>query len=527
MVPSFDSAILVGILVSASLPSLINAIPYQSYEAYTNVSTSEDACQSSSGSTVTYTVTVTATRPTSTVTVVAGSYGGSSSTGLSGSGSSIISTTSTYGSSSTTPSNSIVGTGGSSTTIPASTYGSSSTTPSNSIVGTGGSSTTIPASTYGTGSASSSNSVVGTGGSSTSVTPVSSGTIVPTSTGYSSSVGYFSTGTGSTTPGGYGDSTGTSTQGQYSSGSSTSTSTSTEGQYGGGSTTTSTNSNYGVFYTGSGTASGSGTATGTGMKRGLGYNDPGNAVATPSPVTIQNFGGSNSHVSWAYSWGSSMNKNFPSYLEFVPMLWNTSSVHTDSFNSDVEDALSRGSQHILAFNEPDICPHAPDWAGTTQACMDPQPAAEGYVTWIMPYAGRAKLGAPAVTNGDFSPPWLTSFMQDCYTLNCTIDFVPVHVYGGVGDITPYTDYLQKIYNIANNASIMAPGTPERMIWLTEFQANGDVAQQTQFLQDFFQWADRTSWVERYAWFAAIPDMSGSLVDGSGTLTELGQTYATT
>lgn len=48
-------------------------------------------------------------------------------------------------------------------------------------------------------------------------------------------------------------------------------------------------------------------------KRGLPYNSVSN---------IQNFNAAGSQVAWAYNWASIMNPGFPTYLEFIPMLFN-------------------------------------------------------------------------------------------------------------------------------------------------------------------------------------------------------------
>lgn len=85
-----------------------------------------------------------------------------------------------------------------------------------------------------------------------------------------------------------------------------------------------------------------------------------------------------------------MEVNFPSYMEFVPMLWGSNTVHTTNWQKNVQNAISRGSKAVLAFNEPDAC-------GGGQACMTPEAAVSAYMTYIQPLAGIVKLGGPAVT----------------------------------------------------------------------------------------------------------------------------------
>lgn len=64
--------------------------------------------------------------------------------------------------------------------------------------------------------------------------------------------------------------------------------------------------------------------------------------------------------------------------------------------------------------------------------QDPWWAVNAYYHWIQPYHGKAKLGAPAVTNGVLDSRtgkpmgllWLKKFLSYCKY--CTIDFINVH-----------------------------------------------------------------------------------------------------
>ncbi|PQE23844.1 glycoside hydrolase superfamily protein [Rutstroemia sp. NJR-2017a BBW] len=127
-------------------------------------------------------------------------------------------------------------------------------------------------------------------------------------------------------------------------------------------------------------------------KRGIPYNNVG---------LIQHFNAGGSQVNWAWNWDSYMDPSFPSsYMEFVPCLWSDSGDHTGSWFNNVNNAISRGAGHIMAFNEPDAC-------GSGQSCMSPQQAVNAYRTYIQPFAGRVALGAPQVSNGPNGLPFLT------------------------------------------------------------------------------------------------------------------------
>jgi hypothetical protein len=119
-------------------------------------------------------------------------------------------------------------------------------------------------------------------------------------------------------------------------------------------------------------------------KRGLSYQNP--------PAYIRNFNAPRSQVSWAYDWASKKDPNFPVYLEYVPMLWNAASSRTTVWSTNVNDAITKGTKNVLGFNEPDSC-------GSGQACMSPRQAADAWMKWMQPFAGRVRLGGPVTTEG--------------------------------------------------------------------------------------------------------------------------------
>ena len=89
--------------------------------------------------------------------------------------------------------------------------------------------------------------------------------------------------------------------------------------------------------------------------------------------------------------------------------------------------------------------------------MDPATAAAGYKTYMNPFAGKARLGAPAVTNGG-SPmglTWLKGFMDAC-SADCKIDFVPIHWYDSATNAANFKKHVQNAHD--------QTGKP---IWITE------------------------------------------------------------
>lgn len=173
----------------------------------------------------------------------------------------------------------------------------------------------------------------------------------------------------------------------------------------------------------------------TQSKRGLAFNNP--------PQYIQNWSG----VNWAYNWDSVLPDDFPSSMEYVPMLWSDASTHTSTWLNNTSNALARGSGHLLSFNEPDGC-------GYGQACMSPSQAANAYRLHMMPFAERASLGAPAVSNGPDGLNWLQEFLALC--VGCKVDFIPVHWYDTATNFEYFYGYMQNVRDTFN-----------AQIWITE------------------------------------------------------------
>ncbi|POS85717.1 hypothetical protein EPUL_004139 [Erysiphe pulchra] len=225
-------------------------------------------------------------------------------------------------------------------------------------------------------------------------------------------------------------------------------------------------------------------------KRGIAYND----VTKLSAFT------SSTKVSWAYNWGSTT-PNIPNNIEYVPMLWGTGA-HADKWTENANSAIASGSTHMLAFNEPDL---------GAQSSLTVAEAVAGYQQLMQPYAGKVKLGSPAVTNGA-SPmglAYLKNFIASCS--GCTIDFVAIHWYNG-GNADDFKNYVAKAHAVGGG----------RPVWITEFEASGDAGQQQVFLNEVLPWLDNQDYVERYAYFMAS---DGNLISSGTTLSSIGQAFA--
>ncbi|OAX84754.1 hypothetical protein ACJ72_00864 [Emergomyces africanus] len=208
-------------------------------------------------------------------------------------------------------------------------------------------------------------------------------------------------------------------------------------------------------------------------KRGLAYNNP---------KLLSAFFQTGGPFSWSYNWASRPGGNSPN-VEFVPMLWGPRAF--GSWQSDASASLAAGSAHLLAFNEPDIA---------EQANMSPQAAAEAYQMYMNPFAGKAKLGSPAVSNG--GPPlgltWMANFLTACGG-KCHIDFLVIHWYNGAWLVEDFKNHVSAAIALAMQYGI-------DKVWITEFGAHGDEGAQAQFLKEVLPWLDSNPGVERYAYF---------------------------
>jgi hypothetical protein len=189
------------------------------------------------------------------------------------------------------------------------------------------------------------------------------------------------------------------------------------------------------------------------------------------------------------------------------MLWGLADSFTSVWNAAASSAIASGSSHLLSYNEPDL---------STQSNIGYQAAAAGYMQYMQPFAGQAKLGSPAVTNG--SPAdgmglgWLGNFIDSCDALGCTVDFVNIHWYNAATEIQNFQDQVTQAYAAGGN----------RPVWITEIGASGTAAEQQTFLEAVMPWLEAQDFVERYAYFMVS---DGSLISTGNTLSALGTTYA--
>ncbi|KAK5687540.1 hypothetical protein LTS10_001679 [Elasticomyces elasticus] len=232
--------------------------------------------------------------------------------------------------------------------------------------------------------------------------------------------------------------------------------------------------------------------SGGGGKRGLSYNDASLCSGLMSSP----------HVGWAYNWGSENGGFTPSSsVNYIPTMWGLKMDFESVWSDNAQAAIDAGSEYLFSFNEPDM---------STQANMSPEDAAAAYKTYMEPFAGKAKLCAPSVTNGggEMGLTWLTNFLAACD--GCTIDCVNIHWYAE----SSLTDYFKEQVTNATTVS----GKP---VFVSEFApTDGSDSDKSDFLQEVMPWMDSNNDVLGYAYFMVA---DGMLLSGTAP-TSFGSTY---
>jgi len=230
-------------------------------------------------------------------------------------------------------------------------------------------------------------------------------------------------------------------------------------------------------------------------------------------------------VSWGKIWdwlpGNEGGSDFAAWaaagVGFIPMVWGAQQLQRAENGN-----LPVGSAALLGFNEPNF---------REQADLSPEQAA---LLWprmelLAKQAGIDTLVSPAMGFSNRRDPirWLRDFFRAC--AGCKVDAVAFHSY------TCYGRWLKEHLD-----RFRVFGKP---IWLTEFacseassperlSASGQMA----YMKEAIPLLEHDSDVQKYAWFSyfedewAFPIVHGrngdaGLVHGDGTLSELGELYA--
>jgi hypothetical protein len=213
----------------------------------------------------------------------------------------------------------------------------------------------------------------------------------------------------------------------------------------------------------------------------------------------------NLDVSWFYDWNISTNSS-PD-LEYVPIRQNR---WWPGLNQNWK---TRGSTHLLGFNEPD----RPDQAKMT---VD-----EAISAWPALLATGLRLGSPAPSDGGLN--WLYEFIDKADKGGLRVDFVPVHYYRATADPGDAKGAAAQFYRFLKGVHDRV----QRPLWITEWNngANWTKApdpnerQQKAAITAMIKMLDETPFVERYALYNWVEDCR-ALQRKDGTLTPAGEAY---
>jgi len=251
---------------------------------------------------------------------------------------------------------------------------------------------------------------------------------------------------------------------------------------------------------GSGGVRGSGGTTATGGQIGAGGACKRGIASNTAPTS-----GLRPGVGWWYDWSNQGNPG-SSGIEFVPMLWGSSSLN---------GAIPAAAKFLLTFNEPNF--HAQSNLTAAQAASDwPQIEAKAAGLPIVG-PGMNFCGPDSACNGTSPYQYLKDFFTAC--AGCQVDYVAVHWYNC--DLPSLKDYLEPGGSLEGFEQFGKP------IWLTEFSCDtsASAADQEAYMRAAVPYLEANPHVFRYAWFSASNIPNAQLLNSDGTLTKLGQVYA--
>ena len=214
---------------------------------------------------------------------------------------------------------------------------------------------------------------------------------------------------------------------------------------------------------------------------------------------------------WFYNWNIDPPENLPAKVEYIPMIYNESSV------AAISRVKSKASAHrygeLLGFNEPDA---------KEQGNTSVEKALE---LWPKLESTGLRLGSPSCVHPDND--WMTAFMKGVEKRGLQVDFICMHSYGGPGaeSLVKRIEQVHTLY--------------KRPIWITEFAVADWEAKSpaenrhkpdkvAEFVTKLLPQLEAMDIVERYCWFHG--GVSGNALAGSrlfnpdGSLTVVGEAY---
>ncbi len=210
------------------------------------------------------------------------------------------------------------------------------------------------------------------------------------------------------------------------------------------------------------------------------------------------------NLQWWYNWN--INQNSTRDLEYVPIRQNR------WWPSLSQDWRSRGSVHLLGYNEPDK---------SDQANMTVE---EAIAAWPDLLATGLRVGSPAPTDGGRSS-WLYPFINQADAAGLRVDFVALHYYWCYNPADPQ-GAANQFYNFLKSTY----DNVRRPLWVTEWNnganwtscADPTFEQQAACIAAMLDMLDNTPFVERYALYSWVEECRQ--LTTNGVLTPAGIVY---
>ncbi|KAG8940211.1 hypothetical protein FRC03_005674 [Tulasnella sp. 419] len=238
-----------------------------------------------------------------------------------------------------------------------------------------------------------------------------------------------------------------------------------------------------------------------GGKAGLGWNN--------EPEAMRQFLGSNSAISWSYSWSPWDPNPSGSGIDFCPMMWGAK--QEEDWWKTFEK--NKKAKCVLGMNEPDR---------HDQGAIDPYAAAALWKRTVEKLPSSARRVSPAPAGGEEGFAWLHNFIKACD--GCQIDAIGAHIY--TTDIEAFKTYLTRVHNEYG-----------RPVWVTEWACMNFAKGQGSCTRDqafafngaAIDWMNSQWWIEKFAAFGSLRDMynvdqDDRLMTADGKITDLGWDY---
>ena len=221
--------------------------------------------------------------------------------------------------------------------------------------------------------------------------------------------------------------------------------------------------------------------------------------------------------SWHYSWNLEYKANYPSGVEFVPMIWGMGGLTQEKIDYLNNLAGDGTIKNVLTFNEPDL---------GDQADMTVD---EAIALWPLLETLSVPISSPA-TSAPLND-WMREFMNKAVSNNIRIDFVAIHIYHK-NVAANFLALVEEVY--------LTYGKP---IWITEFAVRDmdattsapnrySEAYVLSFMNQVLSALDELDYVKRYSWFDPNSNnpnypmlVTADLISETNELTALGDFYA--